>query len=108
MLTNLWVDSKRMMSNINSQKGLVMAEKVMIELVDGGIPRDEAHEILRSASMTCISEGKHLKEICENISSITDRFSAEQIEHMFDPASHVGVSGELVDDAVDLARKQIA
>ena len=102
------VDVNNMRRNIESQNGLVMAEKVMIELVDGGIPRDEAHEILRSASMTCISEGKHLKEICEGIEAITERFSAEQIDHMFDPANHVGVSGELVDDAVELARKQIA
>tara|TARA_B100001029_G_C14964973_1_gene396760 strand:+ start:94 stop:741 length:648 start_codon:yes stop_codon:yes gene_type:complete len=101
------VDTGNMLRNIEDQGGLVMAEKVMIELVDGGIPRDEAHEILRSASMKCISQGTHLREICLQLESITSRFSTEQIEAMFDPANHIGVSGELVDETVALARKKI-
>ena len=55
VLTNLWVDSKRMLENISNQKGLVMAEKVMIELVSHGIGRDEAHEIMRAASFEAIA-----------------------------------------------------
>ena len=97
-----------MIENIERQNGLVMAEKVMIELVDGGIPRDEAHEILRTASMDCISQGIHLREICAEIEAITSRFTTEQIEAMFNPANHIGVSGELVDEAVALARGQIS
>ena len=42
----MWVDADRCLENIKAQRGLVMAEKVMIELVEHGIPRDEAHEIL--------------------------------------------------------------
>ena len=102
------VDTKNMLANIERQNGLVMAEKVMIELVDGGIPRDEAHEILRTASMNCISQGIHLREICANLEDITSRFTAEQIEAMFNPANHIGVSGELVDEAVALARSEIS
>ena len=37
-----------------------MAEKVMIELVGHGIGRDEAHEILRSASFEAIANGEEL------------------------------------------------
>ena len=96
-----------MRTNIERQNGLVMAEKVMIELVDGGIPRDEAHEILRSASMTCISEGKHLREVCGEINAITQRVDTSQLDAMFDTANHIGLSGELVDNAVALARQHL-
>ena len=34
-------------------------------------------------------------------------FSAEQLEAMFDPMNHIGVSGEIVDEAVELARSAI-
>ncbi len=102
------VDKENMLANIERQNGLVMAEKVMIELVDGGIPRDEAHEILRNASMECISQGVHLREICAKITAINSRFSTDEIDRMFDPAQHVGVSAELVDDAVALARREIS
>tara|TARA_B100000214_G_scaffold187370_1_gene135189 strand:- start:519 stop:1166 length:648 start_codon:yes stop_codon:yes gene_type:complete len=101
------VDTDNMLINIERQNGLVMAEKVMIELVDAGIPRDEAHEILRNASMTCVSEKRHLREICRNTPQITAKFSDEEIDSMFNPKSHIGISGELVDDAVALARSQL-
>ena len=107
VLTNLWVDSDRMLANIASQKGLVMAEKVMIELVSHGIGRDEAHEILRSASFEAIDKGEELIDICARTPAIAAAFSAEELEAMFDPANHIGVSGEIVDEAVVLARSAI-
>jgi adenylosuccinate lyase len=107
VLTNLWVDSERMLANIASQKGLVMAEKVMIDLVSHGIGRDEAHEILRTASFEAISTGEELIDICSRTPAISSAFSAEELEAMFDPANHIGVSLELVDEAVALARASI-
>jgi len=101
------VDTKNMHANIERQNGLVMAEKVMIELVDAGIPRDEAHELLRSASMISISEGVHLRDVCGGMDSITQRFDEAQLDAMFNPSNHIGVSLELVDEAVATARSQI-
>ena len=107
VLTNLWVDAERMMANIESQKGLVMAEKVMIDLVGKGIARDEAHEILRTASFQAVETGEHLKNICLNTKEIMAVFSEEEMDEMFDPTSHLGVSGEIVDEAVSLARDAV-
>ena len=102
------VDSDNMRANIESQNGLVMAEKVMIELVDAGIPREEAHEILRSASMDCISNGRHLLDVCREVDAIASRFDNDQLEAMFNPANHIGLSAELVDEAVATTRKQLS
>ena len=107
VLTNLWVDGDRMQKNISDQKGLLMAEKVMLELVDKGVSRDEAHEILRNASMKAIAEGKELQDICAEDEVIASRFSQEELDFMFDPKNHIGVSGELVDEAVELARSMV-
>ena len=107
VLTNLWVDRDRMLANIASQKGLVMAEKVMIELVGHGIGRDESHEILRSASFEAIEKGEELIDVCARTPAVAAAFSIEELEAMFDPANHIGVSGEIVDEAVELARNAI-
>ena len=107
VLTNLWVDRDRMLANIASQKGLVMAEKVMIELVGHGIGRDESHEILRSASFEAIENGEELIDVCARTPAVAAAFSIEELEAMFDPANHIGVSGEIVDEAVELARNAI-
>ena len=107
VLTNMWVDSERCLENIKSQRGLVMAEKVMIELVEHGIARDEAHEILRSASFEAVDKKIELIDVCSRTPEIAAAFSAEQLEAMFDPMNHIGVSGEIVDEAVELARSAI-
>ena len=104
VLTNMWVDADRCLENIKSQRGLVMAEKVMIELVEHGIPRDEAHEILRSASFEAVDKKIELIDVCGRTPEIAAAFSAEELEAMFDPMNHIGVSGEIVDEAVNLAR----
>ena len=104
VLTNMWVDADRCLENIKSQRGLVMAEKVMIELVEHGIPRDEAHEILRSASFEAVDKKIELIDVCSRTPEIAAAFSAEELEAMFDPMNHIGVSGEIVDEAVNLTR----
>jgi adenylosuccinate lyase len=107
VLTNMWVDKARCLANIHSQRGLVMAEKVMIELVDHGVPRDEAHEVLREASFTALANDEELIDVCSRTPAISAAFSAEELESMFDPMNHVGVSGEIVDECVALARQAI-
>ena len=101
------VDADRMLANIESQKGLVMAEKIMLALVDEGIHRDQAHEILRAASMVAVAENRHLREICGEDDSVTSAFTSDELDQLFDPSSHLGVSGEIVDETIALARAMI-
>ena len=101
------VDADRMLANIESQNGLVMAEKIMLALVDEGIHRDQAHEILRAASMVAVAENRHLREICGEDDSVTSAFTSDELDQLFDPSSHLGVSGEIVDETIALARAMI-
>ena len=101
------VDVERMLANIESQNGLVMAEKIMLALVDEGIHRDQAHEILRAASMVAVAENRHLRAICGEDDAVTNAFSPEELDELFDPSSHLGVSGEIVDEAIKLARAMV-
>ena len=101
------VDADRMLANIESQNGLVMAEKIMLALVDEGIHRDQAHEILRAASMVAVAENRHLREICGEDEAVTSAFNSEELDLLFDPTSHLGVSGEIVDETIALARAMI-
>ena len=107
VMSRLVVDRERMLHNIESQKGLVMAEKVMLALVDSGMPRDEAHEVLRGSSMEALEFGRNLMEVCQENDRISSIFSSKELEYLFSPASHLGVSGEIVDNAVSLARERV-
>ena len=105
VLSRLAVNRERMMENIERQNGLVMAERLMLSLVDSGMPRDEAHEVLRGASIEAMEKSMHLKDVCSEYDSISSIFDDEQLDRLFEPSGHLGVSGELVDNAVSIARK---
>ena len=107
VLTNLWVDKERMMKNIRDQKGLVMAEKIMLELVEKGVSREDAHEVLRAASMESISNNEELIDVCARNPLVATKLTAAELEEVFEPHNHLGVSLELVDECVQKAKKII-
>jgi len=84
-----------------------MAEKVMLALVDSGMHRDEAHEVLRSASMASVSENRNLRDVCAENTQISVKFDSDELDALFNPMNHLGVSGELVDEAVAIARNYL-
>ncbi len=107
VLTNLWVDKERMLKNIRDQKGLVMAEKIMLVLVEKGVSREEAHEVLRAASMESISKNEELIDICAKDPLVATKLTIAELEEAFEPHNHLGVSAELVDECVSKAKKAI-
>ena len=104
VLSNLVIDARRMRANIDAQKGLVMAEKVMLELVERGIARDDAHEMMRRASMEALSKDEGLESVCARDSGISDVFDSVELSDLFRPEGHLGHSGRIVDEAVARAR----
>ncbi|MAT48363.1 MAG: adenylosuccinate lyase [Euryarchaeota archaeon] len=108
VLTNLWVNKDRMMKNITSQRGLVMAEKAMLALVEKGVSREEAHEVLRAASMESISKSEELIDICSRNPLIATKLDANELSEVFEPHNHLGVSVELVDECVSKALEAIS
>lgn len=102
------VDQDRMLENIESQRGLVMAEKVMLALVDFGMHRDAAHEALRVASMKAVEDGSNLLDACMLDPEIIDLVSEAELVELFDPRGHLGVSAEIVDAAIARADSVIS
>jgi adenylosuccinate lyase len=108
VLSSLVVNRSRMKKNIDSQNGLIMAEKIMLELVDRGMPRDTAHEELRSASMVAVESGSNLEEVCRGSESIMKLFDEGEISGLFEPESHLGSSIEIVDRSISIAMGQMS
>ena len=107
VMRNLTIDAVRMRKNIESQNGMVMAEKVMLALVERGVTREDAHEILRSASMQALSAGKGLHAACSEDGVVSSLFDELELADLFVPEGHIGHSGRIVDEAVVRARAVI-
>ncbi len=91
--------------NLGITKGLIMAERVMLLLVDKGVGRQEAHSMVRRASMSAISGGLHFAEALEKDEEISRLMSPSEIQAAMDPLTYLGTAREQVDRVVELARR---
>ena len=99
------VHRERMLYNIESSKGLVMAEPLMMALTRKGIGRQDAHEIIRESSMIAEDTGRHLRDVLYERKDLEGVLSKEEITAAMDAANYVGKSREIVDNMVAEAEK---
>lgn len=86
--------------NLELTNGLIMAERLMIEITDKKLMgRQEAHEFVRELSQKAFREGKHLKSIF-SASEIGKKFSKKEIEDLFDYSTYIGEAEKIVDRAL--------
>ena len=97
---NLEVNKKKMRENIESTKGAIMAEPVMIALTRKGIGRQEAHEIVRKCAMEAHSKNKNLKDVLAQHKIIKKALSKKELNDAFDPMKYLGSSKEIIEEVI--------
>jgi adenylosuccinate lyase len=75
--------------NLNYTRGLIYSGQVLLALVESGVSRGEAYDIVQSAARRVwAGEGDLLTHLqCD--SRVTERLSPEQLEGLFDPTYHL-------------------
>jgi adenylosuccinate lyase len=63
LVRDLIVDANRMMSNLDSTRGLVFSQAVLLALIDRGMTRDQAYRIVQGHAMTAWDKGQSLEEL---------------------------------------------
>ncbi len=91
-LKNIEFNEKNIERNLNLTKGACLTERVMVELVNRGIGRQEGHEILRKAAIRSRKENLFMKDILKENHLISSKFSNDELEEIFDPHKYIGKS----------------
>ncbi|MHA1985908.1 MAG: adenylosuccinate lyase [Promethearchaeota archaeon] len=86
--------------NLNLTKGACLSEKVMVQLVNKGIGRQEGHELLRQAAIQARKDNRYMKEILYENSKINKLFSKEELNEIFDPHKYIGKSIDQVENLI--------
>ena len=100
VFSGLTVNKKNMLKNIESSRGLVMAEAIMMKMTEKGIGRQDAHEIVRSASMIAEDEERQLVDVLIENKDLVARMPEDEIRSAMDPANYTGGAKEIVDKMV--------
>ena len=99
-------NEKNIERNLNLTKGACLAEKVMVELVNKGIGRQEGHEILRKAAIRARNEDLYMKDILINYEKIKGKISKEELDDLLDPHEYTGKSMEQVENLAKILKKK--
>jgi adenylosuccinate lyase len=101
VFVHLDVHPDRMTENIERSQGFPLAEAVMLQLVEAGLGRQEAHELLRQCSLTTMETGRHLREVLLENEVVREYMDAKEIEGALDAAAYVGAAPEIVQRTLD-------
>jgi adenylosuccinate lyase len=82
VLSNLEVDSQRMLENVSSSFGVVFSQPVLLALVDSGLSRDEAYRIVQEDAALAWSKRQQLREVLESDTRV--KLSTKQLDDAFD------------------------
>ncbi len=100
IFTNLKVFPEKMKQNLEQSKGLPMAEALMTTLVNKGMGRGDAHELMRQLSLQAINQHKTLKQVFNEKNKKLQALTAEEIDATLNPYNYLGATYDIVDQVV--------
>ncbi|MEM2935146.1 MAG: adenylosuccinate lyase, partial [Candidatus Thermoplasmatota archaeon] len=96
VFSKLKVNTSKMKENIEISKGTILSEAIMMKLVEKGMGRQEAHEMMRKYAMEAREKNAELKEV-------VSREIAEIIDEI---GEYYGNAEKLVDFTLEKIRKE--
>ena len=84
VMKDLIVFPEQMKKNIDHTKGLIFSSKVMLILVEKGLSREEAYNIVQEYSAEVIDQDKSFRSLLDSDSGISKLVSKEELDNIFD------------------------
>ena len=104
VIDNLVFDSQKIKQNLELTQGRIMSESVMIELVEKGMDRQKAHELVRECAMESYQNNKPFKISLEKNSEITKLLSKKELADALRPEKYIGTAVEQVEEVLKQLR----
>jgi adenylosuccinate lyase len=83
VLTNLKINNNTMKLNINKTNGLIYSQKVMLALIEKGLKREKAYELVQRNAMKSWEKDKSFQKMIENDGEVMTYLNKEEIEKVF-------------------------
>ena len=84
IISGMTIDKDRMLENLNQSQGLVFSPRVMLKLIESGMNRNDAYDLVQDLSMRTFESKEHFKQICSNNEIIKSKISNKDLNEIFD------------------------
>ncbi len=89
IVKNLTVFPENMKRNMTRTYGLIYSQRVLLSLIDKGMNREEAYDLVQPKAMEAWEKGIQFRELIEGEKRVTDMLSPEEINDCFDYNYHL-------------------
>jgi adenylosuccinate lyase len=89
VLEGLRVYPERMRENLDAGGGLAYSQGVLLALVDAGLSRDDAYQIVQEAAAAAWDDDADFRAALAARPDVAERLSADELEALFDPARYL-------------------
>ena len=104
ILGGLEVHEDRMLENLNSGGGVVFSGRVLLALVESGVPRDDAYRMVQDAAMRAWEGEAGFREVLSKDEDVRERLG-DNLETLFDPAYALRNLGVVFERVEELKRR---
>lgn len=84
IVSGMKVYPKRMMENVELTRGMVFSERLLLALVESGLDRMEAYQIVQRNAMRAWDEHADFRELIRADPDITSRLASSELDGLFD------------------------
>ncbi len=97
VMRNLRVNPERMMSNLESTHGVVFSQRVLLALIEKGLAREDAYQIVHSRAIESWEQGSDFRDLMRSDTNVSSLLSAEELEDLFQYDHFVRYVDETID-----------
>ena len=85
IVSGLRVDTKRMWQNLESSRGLIFSQRVLLALIEEkGLSREEAYHIVQHNAMRSWDEGEDFRTLLKTDPQATKHLTSAELDDLFD------------------------
>ncbi|WP_337020193.1 adenylosuccinate lyase, partial [Oceanobacillus massiliensis] len=89
IVKNLTVFPENMKRNIDKTHGVIFSQRVLLKLIDKGMAREAAYDIVQPKAMQAWETETHFRKLVEADEVISEKLTREEIEDCFDYTYHL-------------------
>jgi adenylosuccinate lyase len=89
LIEDLQVDAERMRRNLELGKGVIFSQDVLMRLIEKGMPRAQAHELIRDRALIVQTSDQGLKELLAKDAEIKRYLNPKELDELLDYRYHL-------------------
>lgn len=89
VMKGLRVYPKRMMENMEITRGLVFSQRILLEMIERGLGREEAYKIVQRNSARTWEEERDFRELMTSDPEVLEHISADELKGLYDYTYYV-------------------